>query len=283
MLIMHVTDQALRALTVMAAHPARIPGPARAAAGLLLDLALILLLWGVVLAIAWDTAGPETILAVGGLALLVMTPLALLQERRQTRETLAHVPVRLIVPAAVKPLLDRLGLRELDVRRHPGAAPDRCLRRGRRAWIVVCGNTENHADSARFVLWHEVAHLARRDIARRRLRNLSFFGLYVGTAVSFEPVALAVAVLGSLVLVIGARWWAELACDRLAVRVCGPAVLHGWIADQREIRAAVERQGMKPARPLRQRMASRISHPPLALRAALHPCAPETTDELVAA
>ncbi|BCJ39643.1 hypothetical protein GCM10010168_79020 [Actinoplanes ianthinogenes] len=255
-------------LIAMGSHAGRLPGRARTAAGFIAAAVPALLLWAAVLAVAWDTTGPETILAAGGLALAVFLALTLVARRRQFDRVRALVPDRLTVPAELQPVLDRLGLRSLEVRRQAGVALDRCFRYGPRALVVVCANTEAHAEFIGFVLWHELAHLARREHARRRLWYLLLIGLYVGATVGSDVRALAVAVLGGLVLTVSGRWWSELACDRFAVRHSGVAGLHAWVADQRKIRVIARQRGKWSAG---KQLRSLLSHPPLRLRAALHP------------
>ncbi|GIE88508.1 Clp amino terminal domain-containing protein, pathogenicity island component [Actinoplanes regularis] len=250
-------------LAGMGSHAARMPGRFRAAAGLL----PVLLLYAVVVAVTWDSAGPETVLVIGALAWLVMGPLFQLRVRQQTRASLASTPETLIVPAGIRPLLDRLGVRDLEVRRRPGVAADRCLRLGRRAWLVISGNTEDHPEWAGFVLWHEIAHLARRDILMSQIRPAAWFSVYCAALISVDFRALAIVVVGGPLLIVAQRWWSELACDRLAVRFAGTAALHGWVADQREIQRIARRQGV-------QERWSWLTHPPLALRTALHPHSP---------
>ncbi|GLW31122.1 hypothetical protein Areg01_40620 [Actinoplanes regularis] len=247
-------------LAGMGSHAARMPGRFRAAAGLL----PVLLLYAVVVAVTWDSAGPETVLVTGALAWLLMGPLFQLRVRQQTRASLASTPEMLIVPAGIRPLLDRLGVRDLEVRRRPGVAADRCLRLGRRAWLVISGNTEDHPEWAGFVLWHEIAHLARRDILVSQIRPALWFSVYCAALISVDFRALAIVVVGGPLLIVAQRWWSELACDRLAVRFAGTAALHGWVADQWEIQRIARRQGV-------QERWSWLTHPPLALRTAPHP------------
>ncbi|GIF02591.1 hypothetical protein [Actinoplanes siamensis] len=239
-------------LAAMGARAGGLPGRARTRLHLLTGLLPLLLLYALVLAVTWDTAGPETILAVGVAVLAAGFPLILLAERRQLRALLAAAPDPVAVPTGIRPLLDRLGLRDLEVRRVPGAGADRCLRRGRRAWLLITSDTEEHPDRAGFVLWHEVAHLVRRDVESSRPRRAGYLGLYAATLISLDPRALAVLVVGGLLLGVGRRWWAELACDRLAVRFAGVDALRAWAA------------GRAPARARHL-----LTHPPLGLRAAV--------------
>ena len=145
---------------------------------------------------------------------------------------------------------------------------DRCYQLGRRAWIVLGEGTERTPSIARFVLWHEVAHLARRDITARRLNAYLGYSLFVGALMSFDPRALAIAVIGTATLTVAGLWWSEAACDRFAVRQDGPEGLHAWAEAVRGSLTALRRQ-RKLSR--RARVKSVLTHPPLALRVALHP------------
>lgn len=73
---------------------------------------------------------------------------------------------------------------------------------------------------------------------------------------------MAIAVTGTAMLTVTGRWWSEAACDRFAVRQAGPAALHAWAA------AVGGRQGNLPRL---ARVKGLLTHPPLALRTALHP------------
>jgi hypothetical protein len=77
------------------------------------------------------------------------------------------------------------------------------------------------------------------------------------------------------------RWWSEAACDRLAVRHAGAGALHAWAAYQ-----SAPQPGRRWFRWARVRGV--FTHPPLALRKALHPYRGEEgrsseTEELVSA
>ncbi|MEU7868770.1 hypothetical protein [Dactylosporangium sp. NPDC049140] len=231
------------------------------------NLAAWALLYSAVLALSRDTSGPEIVLAVaaGGIvmALLVAALKAGGQLRRLTAGTEPAVPL----PGDAGPLLARLGLRRLDVHIHPAFGTDRCYRLGGRAVIVLSAHTERDPARARFVLWHEIAHLARRDSRVWTIGGLLGLGLLTGSLLSFDPRAMAVAGIGAPVLTIASRWWGEAACDRLAVRRAGPEALHAWARNTRAVVAAVRRTGTARRR---GRLRARLTHPPLTLRMALH-------------
>ncbi|MEU4216139.1 Clp protease N-terminal domain-containing protein [Actinoplanes sp. NPDC026623] len=245
-------------LAEMGSQANRLPGRGYTVARLAGGLIPHLLLYAAVLAVTWDTSGPELIVAVGAGALLVYLLLSPFPLRRRTRQAVARVPRTLIVPEDIRPLLDRLGLDQLEVRVKPGFARDECYRLGRRAWIVISAHTEE-ADWSRFILWHEMAHLARRDHTVRWVRACASASLIVAACLSFDLRALAIAGAGTAVLSVATRWWSEAACDRLAVRQAGSEALHAWAAEQREESTRSERA------------CGLLTHPPLALRTALHP------------
>jgi Zn-dependent protease with chaperone function len=186
----------------------------------------------------------------------------------RVRRSVARATITLPAPESMRPLLARLGLQQLEVRLQPGPAVDRCHRLGRRAWIVLGEGAERTPTMARFVLWHEVAHLARRDIAARRLNTCLGYGLFVGALTSFDLWALAIAITATARLTVAGQWWSGAACDRFAVRQNGPESLHTWAEVVRGSLAALRLQ-----RKLSRwaRVKSLFTHPPLALRAALHP------------
>ncbi|MGI5244895.1 hypothetical protein [Dactylosporangium sp. CA-139066] len=236
-------------------------------AGLAGRVALMAGLYAIVLAIAWDTAGPEIILAGGGGAVVVALGVAAVRVRGATRRLATNPAPVVPLPADAGPLLERLGLRSLEVRVGGGFATDRCYRRGRRAWIFVSEHTDHDAQRVRFVLWHEVAHLARRDSRGRIVTGLLGLGLLTGVMLSFDPRAMLVAGIGAPALAIAWRWWAEAACDRFAVRQVGGAALRAWAADHLAVVATLRRRRQLPKRLGRRTW---LSHPPMRLRAALH-------------
>ena len=255
-------------LAEMGSHANRIPSRGRALAGMAGGVIPYLLLWSAVLAVTWDTAGPELVLVPAAATTLVTSLLGPIVLRRRVRRSVARATTTLPVPDSMRPLLDRLGLRQLEVRLQSGPTMDRCHRLGRRAWIVLGEGTESTPTAARFVLWHEVAHLARRDITARRLNASLGYGLSVGALTSFDLRALAIALTGTAMLTVAGHWWSEAACDRLAVRQDGPEGLHAWAETIRGSLAALRLQ-----RKLSRwaRVKSLFTHPPLALRTALHP------------
>jgi len=258
-----------RLLAEMGAHADRMPGRVRTVARLVGSLIPYVLLYSAVLAVTRDTSGPELILAVGTGTLLLYLLLGPIFQHRRVRQAVARVPLTLPVPENVRPLLNRLGLHQLEVRIQPGIAQDRCYRLGRHAWIVLSEHTENRQEWAHFVLWHEMAHLARRDGTAWQLGASVSGSLIVAALAGFDPRALAIAIAGTATLAVAGRWWSEAACDRFAVQQAGSEALHAWAADQQGDTAAL--RGWRKALSRWAQARSLLTHPPLALRTALHP------------
>jgi hypothetical protein len=221
------------------------------------------LLWWAALAVA---SGPEPIL-FGAFTTLSALLGVLIGRRRHVRDAIASAPTLLPVPESTRPLLDRLSLRQLEVRTHAEGSLGRCCRLGRRAWIVIGPAAELDPQLARFVLWHEVAHLARRDMTARGLGLGVSVGLVADSIAGRDLRAVAIAVGGTALLTVAGRWWSEAACDRFAVRRAGPAGFHAWAAGIRSGRALLLRQNRLPRS---ARLKALFTHPPLALRTALH-------------
>jgi hypothetical protein len=171
------------------------------------------------------------------------------------------------LPPETDRLLRQLRLRSLEVRVHPGIGGDRCYRRLGRAWISISGHTDHDEQRVRFVLWHEAAHLARRDSRTRIATGVLGLGLLAGALLSFDPRAMVAAGAGLPLVATLARWWSEAACDRLAVRRAGPAAMRAWATELRRTAAALKARGLLP---MRRRYRNRLTHPPMSLRTALH-------------
>jgi hypothetical protein len=254
-------------LEKLASDAARMPGRARTVVRAAYRLIPYALLYAATLALTWGTSGPELISVFAAGAFLISLPLSIVLGRRRARQIIAGLPSMRVVPDTVQPLLDRLGVVRLDVRVDPDLIRDRCHRAGRRAWIAISRHTESHPEWSPFVLWHEVTHLARRDEMIRRITGAAGSGLVIATLAGFDVRALAITAAGTTALTVADRWWSELACDRIAVRHAGADAIHAWAADHRDTEAL--------ARRLRggagwTRFKSLLTHPPLALRTALH-------------
>jgi hypothetical protein len=261
-----VPTHAAATLAELGAHAAVLPRWAWLA-GLATRVGALALLYALVLAIARDTAGPEIIIVVAAGSMLVALAMAPIRQYTTLRRLTRPAAHTVALPPEAAPLLDRLGLGRLEVRVGPASGADRCHRRGRRAWILIGPNTDHDPERARFVLWHEAAHLARRDSRVRIITSLLGLGLWTGALLSFDLRALLAAAIGVPVVLTAGRWCDELACDRIAVRAAGPGPLRAWAAEHRALVSTLRASGRPPRR---RRFRGRLSHPPLRLRVALH-------------
>lgn len=205
-----------------------LPGRGRAVARAIANLLAYLLLGVVVLAVTWETSGPEMVVAVAGVAFLLRLGVAALVARRRLGRALAGIPAMTAGPDELRSLRAALGLRELEIRVHPGATVDRCHRWRGRGWVVVSEVLDAQPEALRFVLWHEMAHLARRDGPIRAMCAAVLIGLGTGALLSFDLRAMLVVAVGGLLVTVASYWWSESACDRIAVRQAGPAGMRAW-------------------------------------------------------
>src|SRR5258705_13449479 len=109
-----------------------------------------------------------------------------------------------------------------------GVRRNRCMRLGRRAWLVLAPATIRRPGALGFVLGHEVAHLARNDTLRRRIDVAMGLSLLYGAVFAANPAAWAVAVGGAALLWLVPRWTAELAADAIAAHWAGPDAMRDW-------------------------------------------------------
>ncbi len=116
--------------------------------------------------------------------------------------------------------------------------------------------------SGRFVLAHEVAHVARRDSILMTFSTVASLYLVVASAATLNLEVFLLGTLGGLVFAAGCRWGAEIGCDRIATR---------WVGrDAAQLGFTVMRNGMrllrrKPVGFVRWALAWR-THPPVWLR-----------------
>ncbi|GAA2394658.1 Clp protease N-terminal domain-containing protein [Dactylosporangium salmoneum] len=96
-----------------------LPGRWRALLGRVGDLVPIVALYAAVLAISWDNAGPETILAFAAFSVVIALTVGLVRGRQHLRRQLGPAPRVISTPETARPLLARLGLRS----RGPGRPP----------------------------------------------------------------------------------------------------------------------------------------------------------------
>ena len=100
-------------LAEMGSHAHRIPSRGRAVAGLVGGLIPYLLLWSAVLAVTWDTSGPELVLVPAAAATFLWSLLGPILLHWRVRRSIKRVPMMLPTPESMRPLVDRLGLRQL--------------------------------------------------------------------------------------------------------------------------------------------------------------------------
>lgn len=137
------------------------------------------------------------------------------------------------------------------------------LRDGRRAHLWLGSNWFGPQDTVHLpvVLEHELGHILRRDNQRATVVQATGVLLTV-LAAAWLPLPLAVLAAAALrLLYIGWSWWAELACDARAVRICGrDAVIALWGFHTALLGA--------PSRPVRlwNGLRSASTHPPYGLR-----------------
>src|SRR5258705_2742258 len=93
-------------------------------------LALGGILSALFLALAWDTAGPEIILAVAAGGILMATGVGAIRTHGAARRLSASSARPVPLPPGAAPLLAGLRLRSLEGRIGPRVATHRCYRRG---------------------------------------------------------------------------------------------------------------------------------------------------------
>ena len=103
-------------LARMGARADLMPGRVRIIAGVVGSLIPYALLYAAVLAVTWDTSGPELVLTVGAAAMAIPLILNPIRFRRQVRRIATLAPAAAVVLEGIRPMLDRLGLRQLEVR-----------------------------------------------------------------------------------------------------------------------------------------------------------------------
>lgn len=184
-------------------------------------------------------------LLVTGAALVVAPSIA--ARRFATRRPL-------VPPAFLVQTLRGRGIRRLELFAQTGGSRrDRCLRLGRRAWIVLAPGTIRRPRALAFVLGHQVAHLARNDALRRRVDLMLALSLLSGAGFAGNLVGWVFASGGAAGLWLVPRWRAELAADAIAVRWAGPDSMREWAG------------AVAPGR-RRHRLAGLLTRPPLRLR-----------------
>ena len=258
---MHV-GQVPAALEEAARCQARLPGRASAAFGIAGLIAAFGAVLALVLAASWDTTGPQTVLALAAACLvpiLLLSPVRLRRIRRVWQSLESQAPTAIAVPPALQQTITDAGGGLLAVRVQPGGK-DRCFTARHRTLVLLSSISVDDREGLPFVLWHELAHGVRRDSARRHVLAALTFATIVPSMLTFDLRAMAAAVAGTYLIVVGTRWLSELSSDAIAVRIAGPQAMHAWAQRVRRLR--------------RRRIRGLLTHPPLSLRLALHPVRP---------
>ncbi len=250
-------------------RPARIPGrpdTVRVTAGMLAWYALTGAVTARLARGAGGTAAVAFFLAlVPPLLLAVLACSAGRRARRLLRALSTATRRGGPLPPEATRLLAARGVRGARVRIEGGRVRSRCHRIGDRAWIVLAERHAARREAGRFVLAHELAHLLRNDAFTGRLCLVLAIGLLDGAMVSRCVPAAVVGVAGALLLSVGRRWCAELACDTAAAHWAGAAAAAAWRADTRALWA--EPDNRRPARRIRRALLGWLTHPPLRVRA----------------
>jgi hypothetical protein len=251
----------------MGPAPRRIPGRRSGIVATVAAIGWYAVLCAAIVDLTWDEIGPETFAAAlvvfaGALGLTVA-----LQRRRLLAKQLAKSPVALDPPEAVADVLARRGLTAKILVTPGPAVQDRCYRRGSTAWIMLAPRTVAAPQRLGFVVAHEVAHLLRDDHVRRRVRSVLGAALVLSAYLTLDPRAWLIAFGGVIGVELAIRWRTELACDAVAVRWVGPAALRAWADDHCALLRELPNRGVR--RRLR-RVRNLFTHPPLALRKAVH-------------
>jgi Zn-dependent protease with chaperone function len=159
------------------------------------------------------------------------------------------------------------GLSRVEIRVDRSSRRSFNMRLGEGGVVVIALAAAVSPAQWRFVVPHEMAHLLRNDQLSGQVCVTLLVPLVVGGAESGSAAAALVALGGALLQQLTARWSAELACDRLAVRWSGPAPLTAW-ADATRTRRRLGRDRLLRWR-LRRLLLGPLIHPPLWLREAV--------------
>jgi Zn-dependent protease with chaperone function len=250
----------------------RLPGRGWAVAALLFGLVWLAITGALIILVTWNHAGPELVggvLLPSALATTLLSAAAPATRRRTLKRLAVAAPQALPIPAQLRPALASHGVSDVEIRIQAGATiHDRCIRLGRRAWVVLAQRTIQHPQQGSFVLAHELGHLVRNDALRNRVAIGMYASLLLTADLSFDSAAWAVAIAGSLVHFVLTRWWSELACDTIAVQWSSVDALHVWAAEQRAMLGHGRNRTLR--RRLR-RLLGLLTHPPFAVRLRLHP------------
>jgi Zn-dependent protease with chaperone function len=236
----------------------RLPGGASFAGAIAALLGAYAVVLAMVISLTTDTAGVDDVLtffAAGSLVAAATTAFATLRGR--SREWIDEVaPDGIAVPAGLRTTLAAHGLSQVEVRLAARGSTSRTFGGLRRAWIVLSHASIHDRAGLPFVLWHELAHAARRDGARRWVANTFGYAVFLASVFTAEVPAAAAGALGVLLVRTANRWISELACDRIAVAHAGADAARAWALRARDAPGLVAR------------LRALLSHPPLAWRLA---------------
>ncbi|WP_042453931.1 Clp protease N-terminal domain-containing protein [Streptacidiphilus jiangxiensis] len=172
-------------------------------------------------------------------------------------------------PATLPPelplLLADYGMTEVHLYREGQKVRSRCSRAGHRAYIVIAQAHLARPKALAFVSRHEVSHLLRNDPRIRRVAATLLVTLIWLAPASGSLAAAGVLVGGGLLLWTATCWISELACDAKALRWAGHDAATDWI----RLHRALHHDDPSPRARLRRTTLGWLTHPPLALRAAL--------------
>ena len=246
-----------------------LPGWRSLLSGFLLTLTWYAATGALITAASWKGAGPELIVSLLVVVPVMAGAVGMVAKGRAIRRLHVAAPGRATLPEHLRTLLAGRGIRSVEVLVQVGPAiHDRCLRFGRRAWIVLAANTLQSEQPLRFVLGHEVAHLLRNDTLRRRVGVALYSGLLLTALLSADLAALLITFGSALVHSVVACWSAELSSDAVATRWSGIEAFHAWTAEhQALLRESQNRTISKRLRGL----TALLTCPPLRLRLAVHP------------
>jgi Zn-dependent protease with chaperone function len=253
---------------------AAVPLPPPAPAALPLRLLSLRAMLGLVLAyavaatVAVSTITPADLreVAAGAYILVAMTYVLLLivlggvAAGRLSRRLAARAPILVALPPLVDDVVRRHGVRRLETRIIDGAMVHaRAYRLGGRAWVVLSSAVLLNAESAGFVVAHEIGHVLRADSRRRRLGVMLGFAMVAIVIIAPLPLTALVTALMAVAVVVGDKWLVEFGADDIAVRWVGIESMRAFVAQYRQRTAPTRR--LRRARGL-------LTHPPVGWRLA---------------
>lgn len=241
--------------------PRRLPGLGSFVRELVAVVLAYAAVVAVVIALGPDGADAETVLAFMVVGLAVAVLLSVIRSLRQRwRRWLESSGAEMVaVPEGLRTMLAGYGLRRVEVHLHLGPAVDRTFTSVRRARLFICQASARDRSTLPFVLWRELAHAARRDSIRSWIAGNLAYAVFIGTVLTFDPSMVIAGFIGGVLVLVGHGWWAEIACDRVAMAYAGRPAMHAWA--KRTRRAQLQW-------PWRRRVVLLLMYPPMAWRLA---------------